>query len=92
MSGYKVLSLNHENFTVDGDAIKVPGIHNAIAGNTKPTLLCDFKLGTVNKTARYVVFGQHGSEMVAEAGFDPDFNALFVHVSNDDMVSFKENE
>lgn len=91
MSGYKIINLNNSDFTVDGDAVVVPGSHDAVENNyRKATMVYNFSIGGVESPAQYVAFQSTGGVYTGLLYVDATtFKMVGIEIDADDNVKLK---
>lgn len=89
VSGYTILSLKGEDFTV-GEAKTIAGAYEVIEGTKKPILLCDFSIGGVEKAGRFITFGLSDDNFVSDATITVDTTLVRLTVTDDDELTFSE--
>lgn len=86
--GYKIIDFKGINLTVGGNAVKIPGVYEALEANyRKPTLIEGFVVGNVERTARFAVFGIDGQNFVSAIAISSQVDVLTCTVTPNDMVS-----
>lgn len=87
--GYKLIDLKNINLNPSGDAIKVPGIYDAIEGSFKSIVISNYKIDGVDKPERAIVFGSHDNNTFdGFISYDSvENNTVNLHVTSEDLVS-----
>ena len=91
--GYKLIDLKRTDITVDGDAVTISGIYNALENNySKPTILCGLVIGGVEH--KDVMVDLEHSENVYNGLFGMTANneMLFISITNEDAVTISKHE
>lgn len=87
ISGYQIISLRNINIPIDGSAVKIAGIHNAIESNhRKPVLLSDIILDGVERSSRYVEFVVSGGSYMGYIAIS-DAGNLTITIDSADNVT-----
>lgn len=88
--GYQILDLKGNDFTINGDAITIKGLYEAIEGSYgKPLLIENYSIGGVEKNGRWLNLGVDNGDYVSEVGLNADLTkALYIKVTDEDAVSF----
>lgn len=91
LGGYMLIDLKGVDLTVDGESKKVEGLYARLEGNYGKVLVFGhLKIDGVEKPERVVSLGLNGTTYEGNAGINSDGNGLFIHITQDDMVSLTE--